>query len=265
MDNEDSDGTSAGNTTFISECGVCGLELDKKSENLLTNALNSNSPEGLCGKCLVNLAELHEICLKRSESLRISTSKLISEDIQHSKRLQEVKASALTRIKDFKVVENLNSKLWAVKRDLKDSVAVIQAMKTEKEKSCDELNKKQCLLDEKSKRISDIQNLLRKGEENLTLLDRMNDENQDLLEKLRDFEIDSFLYTRELFEAVQFTRNQFAKEKSAKGVLTLSPGCDIENLKSIQNSLQEEILNTRKRIDALSELLSSSLTPNSDL
>ena len=257
MDNEDSDGTSAGTTTFLSECGVCGAELEKKQESWPSTPTLNYTPDSLCCKCMINLAELHEMCLKRSEQLKRCNSKLTLEDIKQSKHLQEVKNSALARIKDFKVVENLNSKLWSVKRDLKDSIAVIQAMKLDKEKLCDGLNQKQCLLDEKQKKIQDIENLIRKGEENISVMDSLDDENRNLLEQIRDFEIDSFLFVREIVEALGFAKNQILKEKAAKGILVVSDGGDLSNLKEIQKSLQEEIFCTRKRIDALSDLLSS--------
>ena len=265
MDNEDSDVTSAGTTAFLSECGVCGAELEKKSEPSSSPTAFPSTLEILCCKCMIHLAELHEMCSKRSEQLKRCNSKLIAEDIKQSKHLQEVKNSALARIKEFKVVENLNSKLWSVKRDLKDSISVIQAMKVEKEKLCDGLNQKQCLLDEKQKRIHDIENLIRKGEENLSVMDSLDDENRDLLEKIRDFEIDSFLFVREIVEALGFTKNQILKERAAKGIVVVSDVGDLSNLKEIQKSLQEEIFYTRKRIDALSDLLSSSFKSNSDL
>ena len=269
MDNEDSDVTSAGTTAFLSECGLCGAELEKKPESLSTSpTAYSHTLEILCCRCVTHLAELREMCSKRSEQLKRCNSKLILEDIKQAKHLQEVKNSALVRIKEFKVVENLNSKLWSVKRDLKDSISVIQAMKVEKEKLCDGLNQKQCLLDEKQKRIFDIENLIRKGEENVSVMDSLDEENRDLLEKIRDFEIDSFLFVREIVEALGFTKGQILKERAAKGVVGVVGGGDVgdlSNLKEIQKSLQEEISYTRKRIDALSDVLSSSFKANSDL
>lgn len=251
MDSNSDEGTSAGNTTFINECGLCGTELEKK---IFYDGLGGNNSDCLCGKCVQKVVEVNDEAVRRVEIVKGNNGKVTSEVIRRLKEMQEFKNFSMTRIKDFKTVENVKTQIWGLQRDFKDCISVIMSKQNEKVKLCEELNGKQNLLYELINKVAELENGITLPVKQPSTEEFLMDENQELLEKIRDIEIDSFLHKKELHDALQIVKSQTLKEKS---ISSQKPYSDIQNLSSlieISSSLQEEILQTRRKIEALSEL-----------
>lgn len=255
MDINSDEGTSAGNTTFVNECGLCGTELDKK---IFYDGNGGNNLDSLCGKCVQKVVEVNDEAIKRLEAVKYNNGKLTSDIIRRLKEMQEFKNFSMTRIKDFKVVENVKTQVWTLQRDFKDCISVIMSKTNEKSKLCEELNSKQNLLYELINKVTELENGITLPVKQPSTEEYLMDENQELLEKIRDIEIDFFLHKKELFDALQIVKSQTIKEKSLASQKPFSEMQNLSSLIELSEYLKEEIGLTRRKIEALSDLHSFS-------
>ena len=257
MDNDSDEGTSAGNTTFVNECGICGAELEKK---MLCEGLSTGSNlDSLCGKCVVRVVQVNEVAARRLDELKVDNGRSMNEMVRKLKELQEVKNSSLARIKEFRAVDAVKSQIWALQRDFRDCISVIMTKQNEKLRLCDELNQKQNILYECINKVTDLENGVSLPIKQTSTEEYLMDENQELLEKIRDFEIEIFLFKKDLFESLQIVKSQIAKERSLRP--SSQPYSNIQSLGDligIRESLQEENRLIRRKIEALSDLHSFS-------
>lgn len=258
MDNDSDEGTSAGNTTFVNECGICGAELEKKMLCEGLSNVSGNNLDNLCGKCVIRVVEVNEVAARRLDELKVDNGKLMNEMVRRLKELQEIKNCSLARIKDFRAVDAVKSQIWALQRDFRDCISVIMTKQNEKLQLCDELNQKQNILYECINKVSELENGITLPIKQTSTEEYLMDENQELLEKIRDFEIEVFLYKKDLFESLQIVKSQIAKERSLKPPQPYSNIQCLSDLIGIRESLHEEIKLIKRKIEALSDLHSFS-------